>query len=221
LVGVALRSGRPLRILALGAHSDDIEIGCGGTVLSLLDGCPGSAVHWVVFSASGDREEEARRSAAGFLERAADRDVRIAGFRDGFMPFQGTAVKEYFETLKSDISPDVVFTHRLEDRHQDHRLLSDLTWNTFRNHVILEYEIPKYEGDLGHPNLFVALDPAIVAKKLDLLFEIFGTQRSKRWFTRDLFAGVMRLRAIEGGLPEGHAEAFYSRKLVLETKAGV
>jgi LmbE family N-acetylglucosaminyl deacetylase len=208
---------RPLRLLAIGAHSDDIEIGCGGTILSLLRGFPGSRVDWVVFGATGVREHEARQSAAAFLADAAERDIRIGGFRDGFMPFEGAAVKEYFESLKSDVSPDVVFTHRLDDRHQDHRLLADLTWNTFRDHMILEYEIPKYEGDLGQPNLFVPLDRATSQRKIELLMTMFATQRSKRWFTEELFAGLMRLRGIEAGLSDGHAEAFYSRKALLHT----
>jgi LmbE family N-acetylglucosaminyl deacetylase len=211
-----LPSRQRLRLLLIGAHSDDIEIGCGGTVLSLLRGRADVAVHWVVLSAAGAREAEARRSAAAFLEGAAEAHVRICAFRDGFLPFEGTAVKEYFETLKQDVSPDLVFTHRLEDRHQDHRLLADLTWNTFRDHAILEYEIPKYEGDLGHPNLFVPLDSEVSRRKLSLLMTMFGTQRSKRWFTKELFAAVMRLRAMEAGLPDGHAEGFYSRKLLLQ-----
>jgi LmbE family N-acetylglucosaminyl deacetylase len=204
----------PLRVLALGAHSDDIEIGCGGTLLSLLESRPGTSVDWVVFSAAGDREQEARSSAGAFLIKAASHTVRIGGFRDGFLPYDGGAVKEYFETLKRDVQPDIVFTHRLEDRHQDHRLLSELTWNTFRDHVILEYEIPKYEGDLGHPNVFVPLEPRICEAKIALLMKYFGTQRSKRWFTEDLFAGLMRLRAIEAGLATGGAEGFYVRKLL-------
>jgi LmbE family N-acetylglucosaminyl deacetylase len=213
---LTVRPGRPLRILALGAHSDDIEIGCGGTLLSLLRGYPASAVHWVVFSALGDRRVEASRSADAFLADAAERDVRLAEFRDGFMPFDGHAVKDYFEGLKADISPDVIFTHRLEDRHQDHRLLADLTWNTFRNHVVLEYEIPKYEGDLAAANLFVGLSPEVARRKVSLLMDVFGTQRSKRWFREEVFEGLMCVRAIEAGLPEGHAEAFYARKLLFQ-----
>jgi LmbE family N-acetylglucosaminyl deacetylase len=212
---LSFETAGPLRLLVLGAHSDDIEIGCGGTLLSLLRAYPGCAVHWVVFSASGEREQEARTSADAFLEGAAERDIRIGGFRDGFLPFEGAAVKEYFETVKADVSPDVIFTHRLEDRHQDHRLIAELTWNTFRNHQILEYEIPKYEGDLGHPNVFVPLDADVSQRKTTLLTTLFGTQRSKRWFTEDVFTSLMRLRAIEAGVADGHAEAFYSRKLLL------
>ena len=213
MLRLAVGSDRPPRLLVIGAHSDDIEIGCGGTVLSLLRRFPGSTVHWVVFSASGDREAEARRSADAFLQDAAERDVRICGFRDGFLPFDGPAVKDYFETLKAAVSPTLVFTHRLEDRHQDHRLLAELTWNTFRHHPILEYEIPKYEGDLGQPNVFVPLSEQVSTRKLDLLMTMFSTQRSKRWFTEDVFKGLMRLRAMEAGL-DGHAEAFHSRKLI-------
>ena len=215
MLHLSLKQNAPLRLLVLGAHSDDIEIGCGGTVLALLEQHPASTVHWVVFSAVGEREAEARRSADAFLQSAGTRDIRTCAFRDGFLPLEGVAVKEYFETLKREITPDVVFTHRLEDRHQDHRCLAELTWNTFRDHVILEYEIPKYEGDLGQPNVFVPLEPELVRRKIDLLMECFGTQRSKRWFTEDLFAGLMRLRGIEAGLSTGGAEGFYARKLVL------
>jgi LmbE family N-acetylglucosaminyl deacetylase len=204
----------PLRLLLLGAHSDDLEIGCGGTILTLLQEHRQAEVCWVVFSATGAREEEARRSAAAFTEGAGRCDVRVRQFRDGFLPFEGPAVKEYFEILKAEVSPDVIFTHRLEDRHQDHRLLAELTWNTFRDHLILEYEIPKYEGDLGHPNVFVPLEEAVVRRKTALLMQTFGTQRSKRWFTEDALTGLMRIRGVEAGLT-GYAEAFHARKMLL------
>jgi LmbE family N-acetylglucosaminyl deacetylase len=213
---LTLPKDRPLRLLLLGAHSDDIEIGCGGTVLALLRGGYDLQVHWVVFSAQGDRETEARASAARFLEGVAQQRVTIGGFRDSFMPFEGAAVKEFMEGLKAGEPPDVVFTHRLEDRHQDHRLLAELTWNTFRDHLVLEYEIPKYEGDLGHPNVFFPIDDATSRHKVDLLMSMFGTQRSKRWFNERLFASLMELRGMEAGLAGGHAEAFYVRKLVIE-----
>jgi LmbE family N-acetylglucosaminyl deacetylase len=204
----------PLRLLVVGAHSDDIEIGCGGTLLSLL--CSRRvAVHWVVLSAEGEREAEARRSAAAFLADAADEDVRTCRFRDGFFPFEGAAIKEYFEELKTELAPDLVFTHRLDDRHQDHRLLAELTWNTFRNHAIFEYEVPKYEGDLGQPNVFVPLDAEVARRKVDLLMTLFGSQRSKRWFTENVFTALMRLRGMEAGLSGGYAEAFHARKLLL------
>jgi LmbE family N-acetylglucosaminyl deacetylase len=213
---LSLPAGRSLRVLALGAHSDDIEIGCGGTLMTLLRRHPGSQVRWVVFSAAGVRADEARRSAEAFLQAAGSHEVSIGTFRDGFMPYDGAAVKEHFETLKDADQPDVIFTHRLEDRHQDHRLLAELTWNTFRDHLVLEYEIPKYEGDLGQPNVFVPLEPPVWQRKVELLMSVFGTQRSKRWFTEDLFTGLMRLRGMEAGLAGGCAEAFYARKLRLD-----
>jgi LmbE family N-acetylglucosaminyl deacetylase len=208
-------SRQPFRVLVVGAHSDDIEIGCGGTMLSLIRSRP-TSVHWVVLSAQAEREDEARRSASAFLTGAIEQDVRICRFRDGFFPFEGAAIKEYFETLKVDVAPDLVFTHRLDDRHQDHRLVGELTWNTFRSHAVLEYEVPKYEGDLGQPNVFVPLDAEISRRKVELLMTMFATQRSKRWFTEDLFTAVLRLRGMEAGLSGGHAEAFYARKLLLE-----
>lgn len=214
MIRLAFTDAKPLRILALGAHSDDIEIGCGGTIASLVRS--GKArVHWVVFSANGERETEARRSAEAFLEESEEREIRTCQFRDSFFPAEGPAIKEYFERLKAEIVPDVIFTHRLEDRHQDHRVIGELTWNTFRDHAILEYEIPKYEGDLGHPNVFVPLDDAVARRKVDLLMQMFGTQRSKRWFTEDVFKAVMRIRGVEAGLDNGNAEAFYARKLLL------
>jgi LmbE family N-acetylglucosaminyl deacetylase len=210
-----LGARQPFRVLVVGAHSDDIEIGCGGTVLSLIRSRP-TAVHWVVLSARAEREDEARRSASAFLTGAIEHDVRTSHFRDGFFPFEGAAIKEYFETLKADVAPDLVFTHRLDDRHQDHRLVGELTWNTFRSHAILEYEVPKYEGDLGQPNVFVPLDAEVSHRKVELLMTMFATQRSKRWFTEDLFTAILRLRGMEAGLSGGHAEAFYARKLLLE-----
>jgi LmbE family N-acetylglucosaminyl deacetylase len=209
-----LGSRQTIRILALGAHSDDIEIGCGGTLLAMA-GARAAHVHWVVLSADGDRKSEACRSADAFLADARTRDVRTCTFRDGFFPYEGAAIKEYFEGLKADVEPDLIFTHRLDDRHQDHRVAAELTWNTFRDHAILEYEVPKYEGDLGQPNVFVPLDEAIVRRKLALLMTGFASQRSKRWFTEDVFGGLMRLRGVEAGLTGGHAEAFHARKLRL------
>jgi LmbE family N-acetylglucosaminyl deacetylase len=202
----------PLTLLFLGAHSDDIEIGCGGTVLTLLSKHPGSTVHWVVFSATGVRQQEAQSSAAAFLTDAAERHIHLRTFRDGFLPYDGVAVKEYFEGLKELVQPDIVFTHRLDDRHQDHRIVAELTWNTFRNHLILEYEIPKYEGDLGHPNVFVEMTASVARKKIALLMDHFGTQRSKRWFREDVFEGLARVRGVEAGLDDGRAEGFYLRK---------
>jgi LmbE family N-acetylglucosaminyl deacetylase len=209
-------AGRPLRrVLALGAHADDIEIGCGGTLLRLLDDAPDLEVWWVVFSAAGDRADEARASAAAFLVGAARRRVVVEAFRDGFFPYQGDRIKERLEEVAAEFSPDIVFTHYRDDRHQDHRLISDLTWNSFRNHLILEYEIPKYDGDLGAPNLFVALSQAVVRRKVDALLTHFPSQRGKHWFAEDLFLALPRLRGMEARAASGYAEGFYCRKAVV------
>jgi LmbE family N-acetylglucosaminyl deacetylase len=202
-------------VLCLGAHSDDIEIGCGGAVLTLLDRYEQVAVRWVVFSASEERAREARRSADAFLARAGERDVVVKGYRDGFFPFQGAQIKEDFEALKREFSPDLVFTHYRDDRHQDHRLISDLTWNTFRNHLILEYEIPKYDGDLGSPNFFVQLDESVCSRKVRNLIDSFLSQREKMWFDEQTFLAMLRLRGMEANSPTRYAEAFYCRKAVL------
>ncbi len=207
--------GDGLNILCLGAHGDDIEIGCGGTLLKWLDQFENVSCRWVVFSADSDRRPECAAGADAFLRQARHKTVDILTFRDGFMPFQGTQIKEYFERLKAEFTPDVIFTHCLHDRHQDHRLLCDLTWNTFRNHLILEYEIPKYDGDFGQPNVFVALDEAVCRRKLDALQTCFVSQRSKRWFSQETFRAVLQLRAMEAGLAGGGAEAFYARKLLI------
>jgi LmbE family N-acetylglucosaminyl deacetylase len=171
-------------------------------------------VHWVVFSAEGQRADEARRSATAILGNGPDSTIDTHKFRDGFFPYDGARVKDAFESLTTPRKPDVIFTHHERDRHQDHRVVSELTWNTFRDHVILEYEIPKYDGDLGSPNLFVPLPVDIVERKVDLLIEHFGTQRNKSWFTRETFLGLMRLRGIECRSPSGYAEAFYVRKFI-------
>jgi LmbE family N-acetylglucosaminyl deacetylase len=207
---------RPRTILCLGAHADDIEIGCGGTILSLLAARRNVACHWIVFSGGGGpREREARRSAGLFLARARRREIIVHGFRDGFFPYVGTGIKEAFEELARAVSPDLVFTHTRDDRHQDHRVVSDLTWNTFRSHLILEYEVPKYDGDLGVPNCFVPLSTAVARRKIRHLLTAFASQRSKRWFTADTFHGLMRLRGVESGAPNGLAEAFYARKALV------
>jgi LmbE family N-acetylglucosaminyl deacetylase len=204
---LGLPGGR-LRVLAIGSHADDIEIGCGGTLLRLareseLD------LHWVVLSATGERADEARASAEAF---GAEPDVQ--GFRDAFFRY-GPEVKEFFEELKGRFEPDLVLTHHGADRHQDHRLVSELTWNTFRDHLILEYEIPKYDGDLGAPNVFFELGEEAARRKVELLLESFPSQRGKRWFTEDLFLGLMRIRGMECNSPSGLAEAFYARKLAV------
>jgi LmbE family N-acetylglucosaminyl deacetylase len=203
-----------LRVLCLGAHSDDIEIGCGGLILSLTNRGP-IDVNWVVFSGAGRREQEARDGARLFLKGAARASVTVKQFRDGFFPYD-PEIKEVFEELKETTSPDLVLTHYRHDRHQDHRILSDLAWNTFRDHLVLEYEIPKFDGDLGTPNCFVPLDRAIAERKARYLATAFGTQRDKHWFSDDTFLGLMRLRGMECRAPGGYAEAFYGRKIVLD-----
>jgi LmbE family N-acetylglucosaminyl deacetylase len=213
---LALGGGTPIeRVLAIGCHADDLEIGCGGTLLRLAAMYPEAEVLWVVLSADGDRAEEARRSAADFTAGFGGSRVLLGGFRDGFLPYVGGDVKEFFERLKGEIAPDLIFTHQRVDLHQDHRLACELTWNTFRDHLILEYEIPKYDGDMGTPNLFVHLDEATVNRKIELLLAHFGSQLERRWFTEDLFRALLRLRGMESNSPTGQAEAFYCRKLVL------
>jgi LmbE family N-acetylglucosaminyl deacetylase len=206
----------PLRILCLGAHSDDIEIGCGGLILQLLREHRAVDVDWVVLSAHGRREQEARRSAALFLRGARRQRVILKEFRDGFFPYDAS-IKKAFEELKNGNAPDLVLTHYRHDRHQDHRVVSDLTWNTFRDHLVLEYEIPKYDGDFGSPNFFVPLDRRMCDRKTKYLHNVFGSQRDKHWFDVETFLGVMRLRGMECRAPAGYAEAFYARKLVLST----
>ncbi len=202
-------------ILCLGAHSDDIEIGCGGTVLKLIELNPGLVVHWVVFSAVGDRGKEASASASRFLARAGSSSVELHQFRDGFFPSEHAKIKSYFEELKSKVQPDAIFTHTRADLHQDHRAVCELTWNTFRDHVVLEYEIPKWDGDLGAPNCFVHLEERHADEKIAILMECFATQRGKRWFDEETFVSLMRLRAMESNAPSRRAEAFYGRKVVL------
>lgn len=206
---------RPLTILCLGAHGDDIEIGCGGTLLKLLHKYDNVSCRWVVFSASAERKRECTASAEAFLEGAPESRLDVMSFRDGFMPFEGAKVKDCFERLKTEISPDVVFTHYMNDRHQDHRLVADLTWNTFRNHLILEYEVPKYDGDFGQPNVFVPLEESDCQRKIEFLLRCYQTQQSKQWFSADTFRAVLRLRGIEAGAESGFAEGLYGRKLVL------
>lgn len=202
------------RILCLGAHSDDIEIGCGGTILRLIREHPRLQVRWVVFSAGPQRRSEAATAAELFLQ-GAQAEVEVLGFRDGFFPYDGAAIKEQFERIKGEFTPDLVFTHYRHDRHQDHRQLSDLAWNTFRSHPILEYEIPKYDGDLGVPNLFVPLSEELARRKVQHVFTAFASQHDKHWFTEDTFLGLMRLRGIEAPAQTHYAEAFYARKLAL------
>jgi len=209
-----VESGDSLKVLCLGAHSDDIEIGCGGTILRLADEYPECEFHWVVFNAIGIRETEARRGAQLFAGSRL-KGPQLKTFQDGFMPYVGGDVKAVFENDLKHLSPDIIFTHNGNDAHQDHRLISQLTWNTFRCHFILEYEIPKYDGDLGRPSVFVPLEKQVCEIKVDHLMDAYQSQQTKRWFQPDTFFSLMRLRGMECAASSGYAEAFYCRKLVI------
>lgn len=200
-------------VLCLGAHCDDIEIGCSGTILKLAESGSLNRLTWVVFSSDARRSQEAFRSAERLLARVPKSEILIKRFRDGFFPFQGTEIKECFEELKTTVSADVVFTHYGRDRHQDHRLVSELTWNTFRDHMILEYEVPKYDGDMGSPNVFVTLREDLAKQKIDNLLDSFDSQRDRRWFSEDVFRAILRIRGMECNAESGLAEGFYGRKL--------
>jgi LmbE family N-acetylglucosaminyl deacetylase len=213
---LTLAPGQPLRrLLVIGAHSDDIEIGCGGTLVRLLHDYADLEVGWVVLTAAGPRMHEARASAEAMLASVRQPQIVLESFRDGFLPYAGAALKDRFEALKQRFEPDLILTHSGRDAHQDHRLVAELTWNTFRNHLILEFEIPKYDGDMGAPNVFVELTQAQVQTKIEHLLRYFLSQTGKRWFTDDLFRSLMRLRGMECNAAERYAEAFYARKLVV------
>jgi LmbE family N-acetylglucosaminyl deacetylase len=205
----------PARVLAIGAHPDDIEIGCAGTILKLIEQGAVSEVCWVVLSGDGERADEARRSADALLDGVPRSEVVVRDFPDGFFPYAGQRIKDFFEQLKVELSPDVVLTHQRADLHQDHRLCCELAWNSFRDHLILEYEVPKYDGDMSAPNAFVPLSEGLSRRKIDHLMSHFGSQRSKRWFQEDLFSSLLRLRGMECNSPSSYAEAFFCRKAVL------
>jgi len=210
-----LTGDRPPRVLCIGAHSDDIEIGCGGTVLRLLAEHCQTEMHWLVLGSSGERDAEASASAEEYLRDAGKKTIVVEHFRDSFFTYQGKEIKEYFEELKRWVSPDLIFTHYRHDLHQDHRLVSELTWNSFRHHLILEYEVIKYDGDIGSPNFFVHLDQHTCTTKIDRLLTFFKSQADHHWFTRDAFLAMLRVRGIESCAPGNYAEGFYCRKLVL------
>ena len=204
------------RVLCLGAHSDDIEIGCGGTILRLLMQHNNVEVMWVVFSSGAERKAEALKSAKQFLLRAKRHIVTVKNFQGSFFPYRGLAIKTFFEDIKERFAPDLIFTHYRNDLHQDHRIISDFTWNTWRDHLILEYEIPKYDGDLGVPNVFAPLDETTVRNKARILLDSFKTQRTKQWFSEDTFLSLARIRGIECNSPDRYAEAFYCRKAPIQ-----
>jgi LmbE family N-acetylglucosaminyl deacetylase len=207
--------GDRLSVLCLGAHSDDIEIGAGGTLLNWLDQGVRLDVHWCVLSGIDERGKEARASATDFLAAAAGRTIEIMNFRDGFFPEQGNQIKVWFEALKDRVNPDVILTHRQDDAHQDHRQVSRLVWNTFRDHLVLEYEIPKWDGDMARPNLYMPVPASLIHRKVELLTSHFGSQRSKQWFDAETFLGLARLRGMECRADERYAEAFIARKFSL------
>jgi LmbE family N-acetylglucosaminyl deacetylase len=206
-------AGRGLRVLCLGAHCDDIEIGCGATILSLLTGRDDVVVRWIVLSSDEQRAKEARASAEMFLAGAQEKEVIIRAYRDGFFPAAWGPIKEEFEQLKRAYQPDLILTPHRDDLHQDHRVVSELTWNTFRNHLILEYEIPKYDGDRGAPNLFVPLAESLCRQKVSYLMEAFSSQETRQWFSEEVFFASLRLRGVECNAR--YAEAFHCRKAVL------
>jgi LmbE family N-acetylglucosaminyl deacetylase len=207
-------AARPLHVLCVGAHSDDIEIGCGGTILYLAQQYPGTLFHWMVLSAIGPREAEARKAASAFAGEDLG-ELVLKSFRDGFLPYAGAEIKDIFEGLKASVTPDLILCPSKHDAHQDHRLVAELVWNTFRNNLILEYEIPKYDGDMGRPSVFVPLKAAEYQKKISVIMTEFESQRAKRWFEESTFLAIMRLRGMECNSASGYAEAFYCRKLLL------
>ena len=212
---IGLPEAARVRVLAIGAHPDDIEIGCTGTILKLIEREAISEVCWVVLSGDGERAAEARHSAEALLHSVPHKQPIVCDFPDGFFPYDGQRIKDFFERLKADFSPDVIFTHQRADLHQDHRLSCELTWNTFRDHLILEYEVPKYDGDMSAPNAFVPLDDDVRQRKIDHLMSHFTSQRSKHWFKEDLFSGLLRLRGMECNSPTSYAEGFFCRKAML------
>ena len=218
MLSLVPNSSGSIRVLCVGAHCDDIEIGCGGTLLTLAAAGREIEIYWLVFTSDETRKHEALQSAAVFLESIPRRNVFVDSYRDGFLPYIGSAIKDRFEQLKTEFSPDLILTHHGRDLHQDHRLISELTWNTFRDHLILEYEIPKYDGDFGSPNVFVSLSKRVVEKKIETVVDSFKSQTKKHWFSREVFLSVMRLRGMEGNSPSSYAEAFYCRKSVLEVR---
>jgi LmbE family N-acetylglucosaminyl deacetylase len=215
MLKISFDSRSPKKILCLGAHCDDIEIGCGGALLKLIRTMKDLQVYWVVFSSDERREKEALKSANDFLGDVKGKKIIINRFKNSFFPYHGAEIKDYFERLKQEFCPDIIFTHYRHDLHQDHRLVSELTWNTFRDHLILEYEIPKYDGDLGSPNFFVHLDEIFCKTKTEKILKYFKSQYDKEWFTEDTFISLLRLRGVESNAPEKYAEGFYCRKITL------
>lgn len=208
----ALKLSSVRSVLCIGAHPDDIEIGCGGTLRTLVN--PAAEVRWIVFSGNEIRNAEARSSANCWLGRFKSHRFEICDFEDGFFPCAIEPIKRKFASMSKEFDPEVIFTHHLQDRHQDHKLLAELTWQTYRNHTILEYEIPKYEGDLGHPNVYVPIDEEELNQKISDLMQFHRSQTEKSWFDSELFRGHARIRGAE--CATRFAEAFHGRKLVVQ-----
>ena len=214
MLSIKLFENKKPKILCLGAHPDDIEIGCGGSILRIIKKIPAAQFRWIVFSGNEIRVQEALKSAYSFLNKIELKQIEIYKYRESYFPFIGSKIKDSFEDLKKSCSPDLIFTHHSKDAHQDHRLISDLTWNTFRNNFILEYEIPKYDGDLTIPNFYVQIDKAIVEQKISLIYNTFRSQKEKEWFSEDTFESIMRLRGVESNSPSQYSEAFHCRKII-------
>ena len=208
-------NGRPRRVLAIGAHADDIEIGCGGTLLRMLDGEQPPAITFAVLSGDDQRRQEAVESAAGFGDGEHAIDVRVAAFRDSYFPGQYEAIKTHLHRLVDDVCPDLILVHRADDSHQDHRLLGELAGSVARGPLILHYEIPKWDGDLRPVDTYVELDEATAERKLRHLETNFDSQRDRSWYDRDTFAGLLRIRGCENSGPDRYAEGFVMNKAIL------
>jgi len=202
-------------VLCLGAHCDDIEIGCGGALIELRRRYPQLRFHWVVFSGDEERERETRAAAAQLLDAGNHYEIEVHRFRGSYFPYLGGEIKDAFEALRKRVAPDLVFTHFLNDRHQDHRVIAELTWNSFRDHAVLEYEIAKFEGDLAQPSVYFPLPLPAVERKVATLLDCFPSQRQRKWFDAELFRGQLRLRGVECNAPSRYAEGFHARKLIL------
>ena len=204
---------KKIKILCLGAHPDDIEIGCGGSLLKLTSTYD-TEVNWVVFSASEERKNEAITSANKFLEKSNKKTIIIKDYKESFFPYEGEKIKKYFYEIQ-DYNPDLIFTHFKMDGHQDHKTINELTWNTFRNNTILEYEIPKYDGDISNPNLYIILDKEQCRNKIKYINETFQTQQNKHWFNEQTFWSILTIRGVESRSATKYAEAFYANKIVI------
>ena len=202
-------------MLCLGAHPDDIEIGCGGALLELSARPAATTVAALVLTGDAQRTAETRLAMRSFFPGSS---VEVLGFRDGRLPSQRDEVKDALELAARRSEPDIIFAPRPSDAHQDHRLIGELVTTVWRNSVVLQYEIPKWDADAANPNHFVPVSPAHADRKVELLDEHFGSQRGRVWWDRELFLGLMRLRGVECRHP--YAEAFTVGKAVLDLTGG-